>query len=119
MANRGPVYHICQSDEWAVAEIGGTYFGSSQDQEDGFIHFSSASQVIDSAAKHRAGQDNLILLEVDPDKLGSALKWEVSRNGVEFPHLYGDLPITAVARSFRLKIDLDGSHLFPENWGLS
>jgi len=119
MANRGFIYHICQADEWVDAEVGGTYFGSSQDREDGFIHFSSALQVVDSAAKHRAGQDNLILLEVDPNKLGSALKWEVSRNGAKYPHLYGNLPITAVERSFRLRIGPGESHLFPENWGLS
>ena len=113
------IYHICQENEWVVAKGSGIYKGSSQDQSDGFIHFSSASQIVGSANKHRAGQDNLILLEVDEYKLGPSLKWEVSRNNEEFPHLYGELPVAAVTRSFKLKLNLDGKHLFPEAWRLT
>ena len=118
MVNR-LIYHICQENEWVVAKRSGIYTGSSQDQSDGFIHFSSVSQIVESANKHRAGQDNLILLEVDEYKLGPLLKWEVSRNNEEFPHLYGELPVAAVNRSFKLKLNLDGKHLFPEDWGLT
>jgi uncharacterized protein (DUF952 family) len=113
------IYHICRENEWVVAEGSGIYAGSSQDHSDGFIHFSSGSQIVGSANKHRAGQDNLILLEVDEYKLGPSLKWEVSRNNEEFPHLYGELPVAAVTRSFKLKLDLNGKHLFPEDWGLT
>ncbi len=114
----GPIYHICRADEWAEAQSSGSYKGSSQDQADGFIHFSSGVQVIESAAKHRAGQDGLVLLEVDQAVLGEALKWEPSRNDLLFPHLYSDLPVAAVIRTFELNLDADGKHLFPEDWGL-
>lgn len=69
------IYHICRRAEWAAAEAGGGYLGSSQDRADGFIHFSTASQVVASAAKHRAGQTGLVLLTVDPAPLGDALRW--------------------------------------------
>jgi len=112
------IYHICQIEDWDSAKTSGIYRGSSQDQKDGFIHFSTGLQVVGSAAKHRAGQDNLILLEVDSQKLGSALKWELSRNEEEFPHLYDNLPVSAVNRSFMLKLNNKGAHLFPEDWEL-
>ena len=112
------IYHVCQAEEWFSAKISGIYSGSSQDQKDGFIHFSSRLQVIGSAAKHRAGQDNLILLEVDVQKLGPALKWELSRNAEKFPHLYSDLPVAAVTRSFALTLNSNGTHLFPKDWNL-
>ena len=114
----GPSYHICRVDEWAAVQARGSYSGSSQDQADGFIHFSSGAQVIESAAKHRAGQDGLILLEVDQAPLGAALKWELSRNDVLFPHLYGDLPVAAVLRTYPLELDGNGRHVFPQDWGL-
>ena len=112
------IYHVCEAEEWFLAKISGIYSGSSQDQKDGFIHFSSGLQVIGSVEKHRAGQDNLILLEVDAQKLGSALKWELSRNDEKFPHLYGDLPVAAVTRSFALTLNPNGTHLFPKDWDL-
>ena len=68
-----PIYHICRADEWVMAQEIGSYGGSSQDQADGFIHFSGGDMVIESAAKHRAGQDGLVLLEVDQSELGAAL----------------------------------------------
>ncbi|MET4805355.1 DUF952 domain-containing protein [Limibacillus sp. MBR-115] len=108
------IYHICRADEWAAAEAEGRYLGSSQDRADGFIHFSGAEQVEASAAKHRAGQDNLVLIAVDPARLGDALKWEPSRGGHLFPHLYGPLPLTAVIRTWPLHLDAEGRHLFPE-----
>jgi uncharacterized protein (DUF952 family) len=87
-ANRDTaIYHMCRRDEWQAAQMSGAYGGSSQDVADGFIHFSTARQVVTSAAKHRAGQDGLVLLRVDPDKLGATLKWEESRGGHLFPHL--------------------------------
>jgi uncharacterized protein (DUF952 family) len=107
------IYHICRREEWDVAKRAGRYAGSSQDKADGFIHFSSASQVKASAAKHRAGQSGLVLLTVDADPLGAALKWEPSRGGALFPHLYGALPAAAVIAVHDLPLGADGAHLFP------
>jgi uncharacterized protein (DUF952 family) len=108
-----PIYHVCKWDEWRRAEAAGAYEGSSQDQADGFIHFSSAATVVESVAKHRAGQADLVLLAVDPDRLGPALKWEPSRGGLLFPHLYGKLPVGAVLSARDLPLGADGSHVFP------
>jgi len=110
-----PIYHMCRRDEWLLAEAAGEYGGSSQDVADGFIHFSTAQQVRESAAKHRAGQTGLVLLSVDPDLLGDALKWEPSRGGQLFPHLYGALPVSAVQRTDALELDADGAHRFPDH----
>lgn len=109
------IYHMCRADEWAEAQKSGSYAGSSQDQADGFIHFSTAAQVRESAAKHRAGQDGLILLAVNAVPLGEALKWEVSRGGALFPHLYGALPVNAVNTSEPLMLDDNGRHIFPDH----
>ena len=108
---------MCRREEWVEAEKAGAYPGSSQDQADGFIHFSNDAQIVESAAKHRAGQSGLVLLSVDPDKLGAALKWENSRGGALFPHLYGDLSPTAVVRVDELPLGADGSHIFPPIFG--
>lgn len=107
------IYHICRAEEWAAAQAVGRYEGSSQDRADGFIHFSGRDQVVGSAAKHRAGQDGLVLLRVDPERLGDALKWEPSRGGQLFPHLYGALPLEAVLRADPLPLGEDGRHVFP------
>jgi uncharacterized protein (DUF952 family) len=107
------IYHICRADEWRRAEGSGRYAGSSQDSADGFIHFSTAAQVTASAAKHRAGQSGLVLVAVDPARLGAALKWEPSRGGQLFPHLYGALPLEAVLHVAVLPLGADGRHVFP------
>lgn len=107
------IYHICRKTEWAAAQTVGSYQGSSQDAADGFIHFSTAAQVVESAARHRAGQDGLLLLAVEAAALGKALKWEKSRGGQLFPHLYGPLPLRAVAAIHDLPLDGDGRHAFP------
>jgi uncharacterized protein (DUF952 family) len=111
-----PIYHMCRADEWDAAQATGSYAGSSQDKADGFIHFSTATQIVVSAAKHRAGQDDLVLIEVPAEALGDALKWEKSRGGALFPHLYGALDVAKVARHARLKLGPGGLHVFP--WGL-
>jgi uncharacterized protein (DUF952 family) len=114
------IYHMCRSDEWVAALASGTYAGSSQDLADGFIHFSSAEQIRTSAAKHRAGQSGLVLLWVDPERLSDcALKWEVSRNDMLFPHLYGALNSDAVVRTDPLDLDPDGVHIFPHDFPVS
>ena len=110
------IYHICRGEEWQAAEAAGAYTGSSQDQADGFIHFSGGSQVVESAAKHRPGQIGLVLLSVDPNALGDALKWEPSRGGALFPHLYGPLPPAAVVQVDNLPLGDDGRHVFPDDF---
>ncbi len=107
------IYHICTRAEWRAALARGRYEGSSQDRDDGFIHFSTAAQVVASAAKHRAGQDGLVLVAVDTEALGAALRWEKSRGGALFPHLYGPLPMSAVRRVEDLPLGPDGAHVFP------
>jgi len=107
------IYHMCRRDEWQSAKAIGEYLGSSQDVADGFIHFSSREQVASSAAKHRAGQDGLVLLCVAPECLGSALKWETSRGNALFPHLYGPLPVSAVTQTHDLALGPEGLHQFP------
>ena len=109
------IYHMCRADEWSAAEAAGSYGGSSQDQTDGFIHFSTAKQVRESATKHRAGQDGLVLLTVACDLLGRSLKWEPSRGDQLFPHLYGSLPVSAVQKSDPLPIGDNGLHIFPDH----
>ncbi|MBC7953386.1 MAG: DUF952 domain-containing protein [Rhodospirillaceae bacterium] len=107
------IYHMCKRVEWEAAQAAGAYAGSSQDEADGFIHFSTAAQVKVSAAKHRAGQSGLVLLAVDAVRLGAALKWEPSRGGQLFPHLYGLLPLHAVMTITPLPLDGEGCHVFP------
>ena len=107
------IYHMCRAEEWQAAQASGLYPGSSQDRADGFIHFSTAAQIVESAAKHRAGQTGLLLLAVDAQALGAALKWEPSRGGALFPHLYGPLPVAAVRSAQPLPLGADGLHIFP------
>jgi len=109
----GPIFHICRAEEWAEAERSGSYHGSSQDKADGFIHFSAAEQVVESAARHRAGQDGLVLVAADPAALGDGLVWEPSRAGKLFPHLYGALTLQAVLSVTPLPLGADGRHRFP------
>jgi uncharacterized protein (DUF952 family) len=107
------IHHMCRAEEWAAAQLSGSYPGSSQDAADGFIHFSTASQIVESAARHRAGQTGLVLLSVPAERLGTALKWEPSRGGALFPHLYGPLPVDAVTAVDPLPLGPDGRHVFP------
>jgi uncharacterized protein (DUF952 family) len=108
------IYHVCKKSEWEAALAAGRYAGSSQDQADGFIHFSGPDQVEASVAKHRAGQDGLVLIACDETKMAPGLTWEVSRGGALFPHHYGDLPLDAVVRISDLPLGPDGRHQFPE-----
>src|SRR5438105_5118499 len=102
------IYHMCRREEWDAARAVGSYAGSSQDLADGFIHFSTAAQLPESARKHRAGQAGLVLLATDAQLLGDALRWEASRGGVLFPHLYGSLPTCAVRWARGLSLVEDG-----------
>jgi len=107
------IFHMCREEEWRAALASGCYTGSDQDAADGFIHFSTAAQIEQSAARHRAGQHGLVLLSVDPAALGADLRWEAARGGQLFPHLYAALPCAAVRRVDRLPLGSDGRHLFP------
>jgi uncharacterized protein (DUF952 family) len=107
------LYKICSSALWRAAERTGVFRGSADDLRDGFIHFSTADQVAETAAKHFAGQHDLLLISVDADTLGDALKWEPSRGGALFPHLYGDLALAAVTDVAALPRGADGCHIFP------
>ena len=108
------IYKICEQASWRVALAAGQYRGSAVDQRDGFIHFSNAAQLVETAAKHFAGQTDLILVAVDGDALGEQLKWEPSRGGDLFPHLYAPLPLSAVRWSRPLPDETDGHRPLPE-----
>src|ERR1700690_469293 len=92
------VYKICRAALWRQAERAGVFRGSPVDRKDGFLHFSTADQAAETAAKHFAGERDLVLLRVDAALLGDKLKWEPSRGGALFPHLYGDLDPAAVTK---------------------
>ena len=107
------LYKIVPASLWHAAERDGVFRGSDVDRRDGFIHFSAADQVAETAAKHFAGQHDLLLVRVDAARLGAALKWEPSRGGALFPHLYGDFDLAAVIKVEPLPLGPDGRHAFP------
>lgn len=106
------IYKIVPDALWRQAEKSGVFEGAPIDIEDGFIHFSMPDQVEETAAKHFAGQDGLLLVAIDPDALGPELKFEPSRGGALFPHLYGKLQRTAVKWVRPLPVGKDGLHVF-------
>jgi uncharacterized protein (DUF952 family) len=107
------IYKICPASQWAAAERAGEFRGSGIDLADGYIHFSTAGQVAETAAKHFAGMPELVLVAVAAEDVGGALKWEPSRGGALFPHLYGVLPMTAVRWAKPLPLDAGGMHVLP------
>ncbi|MBO0662290.1 DUF952 domain-containing protein [Jiella sp. MQZ9-1] len=111
------IYKILPRPLWEKAKAEGTFDGAPVDHADGYIHFSTASQLRETAAKHFAGETDLLLLAVDPAPLGAALKYEPSRGGALFPHLYASLPVAAVAWIADLPLGPDGRHLFPASIG--
>jgi uncharacterized protein (DUF952 family) len=108
------IYKICDAPLWAEAERSGVFRGAPVDLQDGYIHFSTAQQAHETAAKHFAGKAHLLLIGIDADALGTALKWEPSRGGAFFPHLYAELPLAAVRWVKPLPLGTDGRHDFPE-----
>ena len=108
------IYKISPASAWREAERQGVYRGSADDARDGFIHFSTASQVAETARKHFFGQTGLFLVAVDADALGDALRWEPSRNDELFPHLYGELDLGAVTAILDMRARSDGYHDIPE-----
>lgn len=109
------IYKICPEALWRKAEAAGGFAGSPVDQADSFIHFSTAAQVVDTAARHFGGQADLLLVAVEAESLAAALlRYEPSRGGDLFPHLYGTLPLAAVRWVRPLPLGPDGSHVFPD-----
>ncbi|GKY87445.1 DUF952 domain-containing protein [Sinisalibacter aestuarii] len=108
------IYKIFRAPEWAAFEASGVTPGAPVDLADGFIHFSTAMQAAETAAKHFAGEQGLVLVAVSVDRLGTDLKWEPSRGGALFPHLYRELDATDVVWTRPLLAGPDGLHRFPE-----
>ena len=108
------IYKICRQAEWRSAAEAGIYRGSEVDARDGFIHFSTAAQLAETLARHFAGQTDLVLIAVDADALDGALKWEPSRGGALFPHVYGSLPVNAVRWTKPLADEVEGRRKLPE-----
>jgi uncharacterized protein (DUF952 family) len=106
------IFKIVGAQEWRAAEVEGVFAGSAVDRRDGYIHFSTAEQAPETAARWFAGRDDLMLAAVEADALGPALRWESSRGGALFPHLYGDLSLTGLAWARALPLGPDGRHVF-------
>lgn len=113
------IYTLVRAAEWRAAEAAGAYAGSPDDARDGFLHFSTAAQLRATAARHRAGVPDLVMVEADAAALGAALRWEKasgsSRPGL-FPHLYAPLPVRAVTRALPVPLGADGRHVFPDGF---
>lgn len=107
-------FKILSRADWRAALAEGRYDGSPVDLADGYIHLSAAEQLEATAAKHYAGQNDLMLVEVDLAALGDALIWEPSRGGALFPHIYGPLPVTATQGARSLSVTADGRMILEE-----
>lgn len=108
------IYKICSRALWQSALEAGVFAGAAVDVADGYIHLSTVDQVRETAAKHFGGQSDLLLLAVDERRLGASLRYEPSRGGALFPHIYGPLPLDAVASVEPLPLGPDASHVFPD-----
>ena len=111
------IYKLATREQWAEARETGLFLGAPVDLADGFTHFSTAAQVEETARKHFRGVDDLLLLAVSVDQLSALdgpLKWEPSRGGALFPHLYTSMPVSAVLEEIALPMDGEGFHAFPQ-----
>ncbi|HEY9579821.1 MAG TPA: DUF952 domain-containing protein [Rhizorhapis sp.] len=106
-------YKILTREQWDTLRADGVFEGAPVDLADGYIHLSTQAQTAETVTKHFAGQDDLILAMVDLAAVGDKVKWEVSRGGQLFPHLYGPLPLSAVVTKAVLRLGTDGKHSFP------
>ncbi len=106
------IYKLFRPSEWADLQATGTTPGAPIDVADGYVHFSTAEQVAETAEKYFSGLEGLVLLALDADPLGHDLRWEPSRGGALFPHLYRDLRLTDIAWQSVLPLR-DGTHVFP------
>ncbi|HSF94427.1 MAG TPA: DUF952 domain-containing protein [Thermohalobaculum sp.] len=107
------IYKILTAAEWADLNRAGEFAGAAVDRADGFVHFSTGAQVAETAARHFAAQEGLMLLAFESQALGVALKWEPSRGGALFPHLYGPLRLADMAWARPLPLGPQGAHQFP------
>ncbi|WP_291737545.1 DUF952 domain-containing protein [Leisingera sp. F5] len=107
------IYKIFRADEWAALQAAGETTGAPIDVADGYVHFSTATQAAETAAKHFAGAEGLTLLACDADAMGDDLKWEVSRGGAKFPHLFRNIRMPDVVWAKPLPL-VEGAHQFPE-----
>jgi uncharacterized protein (DUF952 family) len=114
-----PIYKVMTEAAFEASWRQGRFDGSADDARDGFIHFSAAHQLAATLAKHFTGQEGLVLLAVDPERLGSELKWDASRGGAAFPHLYAPLDLAAVLWAEPLALGNDGVHELPAALDLS
>jgi uncharacterized protein (DUF952 family) len=108
------IYKICPELLWQEAEKAGIFAGAPIDIQDGYLHFSTGQQVRETAARHFARGGDLLLIAVDASLLGEALRYEPSRGGDLFPHLYASLPLSAVLWVKPLPLGADGHHVFPD-----
>jgi uncharacterized protein (DUF952 family) len=106
------IYKIASGEEWRAAQASGRFEGAPVDLADGYIHFSTAEQARETAAKHFAGRDGLVLIALEAESLGDKLKWEASRGGQLFPHLYRSFLVTEALWARLLPLRADGSHDF-------
>lgn len=110
------LYKVMPKAIWTTAVQSGVFRGSGIDHEDGYIHLSARDQVVETVAKHFAGQTDLVLAVVDEDDLGETLKWEPSRGGELFPHVYGAIATDRFREDWELQLDEENSHVFPKGW---
>jgi uncharacterized protein (DUF952 family) len=110
------IYKLARTAEWREALAKGYYSGSPDDIRDGFIHLSSKLQLPATLRRHFRGETDLVLIAFEEEKLGFGLKWETSRDGDLFPHLYGNLPISEMLWQRSLEIGADGVPLIPAEW---
>jgi len=106
-------FKILTREQWDQFRADSVFTGAPVDLADGYIHLSARDQVAETAAKHFAGQGDLVLAMVDLSALGDTIKWEPSRGGALFPHIYGTLPMNAVTTKATIRLDADGTHIFP------
>lgn len=108
------IYKICTQNAWAAAVEKTWFAGSADDLRDGFIHFSTAAQLTETVRRHFFNQRDLMIVAVSVAALGDGLKWEPSRGGELFPHLYGPLPVDSVICAAPLTVNADGTIQLPD-----
>ena len=116
----GVAYKLVDRSEWEAARASGAYSGSAVDHADGYIHMSTGAQLAETARRHYAGRSGLVLVAIDPAGLGDALRWEASRGGDLFPHLYASLPMAAAGAERLVAVSADGVMAFEDGeagWG--
>ncbi len=108
-------FRLANPERWAAAMMEGRFTGDPHDVADGFIHLSAAPQVEGTLVKHYNDHERLLLVEIDLEALGDTVKWEVSRGGEEFPHVYGEIPASAVRGMRHVRRNEDGDWILPSD----